>query len=256
MITTKSSDVKQVRADAIVVHSGGMDSSLCLAIAIERFGAKNVLSMSFRYGQRHVEELTRARLIADKLGVKNIVFPINCLQEITTSALMDPTVDILHDEGEMPNTAVIGRNGLMVRIAAIHAHQLGAKYVYTGVIEVESANSGYPDCSRFYMDKMQEILRLDLETDEFYIETPVALMTKSETMALGWRMGILPFLLETTITCYRGVEKQGCMNCPACRLRNEGIVEFLGERPELEFSYKPALLDAYQASKVGRVKSA
>ena len=239
-------------ADAIVVHSGGMDSSLCLAVAVERFGAENVLSMSFRYGQRHVEELSRAKAIADRLGVRNIVIPIDCLQEITTSALMDPTVEILHDDGKAPNTAVIGRNGLMVRIAAIHAHQLGAKHVYTGVIEVESANSGYPDCSRAYMDKMEEILRLDLETEEFFIETPVVRMTKKETMALGWRMGLLAFLLETTITCYRGVEKQGCMNCPACSLRNEGILEFLADCPELEFSYK----DCLKAAPAARAKSA
>ena len=81
---------------AVVVHSGGMDSSLCLALAVREFGAEHVLSMSFEYGQRHTVELTAARRIADHFGVRNVVVPIRCLQEVTSNALMDSSIQIEH----------------------------------------------------------------------------------------------------------------------------------------------------------------
>lgn len=223
--------------DVVVIHSGGMDSSLCLALAVREFGPQQVLSMSFNYGQRHSPELERAKSIANHFGVKNIQFPVDCLSEITDNALINPNIEIKHDPGKAPNTLVVGRNGLMVRIAAIHAQHLGAHYVYTGVIEVEAANSGYRDCSRDYMDKMQEILRIDLDDESFEVRTPVVKMTKRETMELGHELGELEYLLRETITCYEGKPLAGCMECPACKLRNEGIVEFANSHPSFQLPY-------------------
>jgi 7-cyano-7-deazaguanine synthase len=226
-----------MKKDAIVIHSGGMDSSLCLAKAIQLHGKESVLSLSFSYGQRHSPELERAEQICADWNVAHAVLSIGCLQQITHSALLNTHEKIEHNPGEAPNTLVEGRNGLMVRIASIHAKTLGATKVYTGVIEVESANSGYRDCSRHFMDLMQTIMRHDLDWDDLEIVTPVVKMTKYETLEFGLQLGVLDYLLENTITCYEGIEKEGCRQCPACKLRNEGIKEFLSVHPDFELSY-------------------
>src|SRR4051794_26403640 len=97
----------------IVVHSGGMDSSLCLAQAIQEFGKSNVLSVSFSYQQRHSIELERAALVCLHWGVSHTVLDISCLSQITDNALTRHSMDIVHLPGEAPNTLVVGRNGLM-----------------------------------------------------------------------------------------------------------------------------------------------
>lgn len=222
-----------MKKEAIVIHSGGMDSSICLATAINDFQRKKVLSLSFQYGQRHSNELEKAREISKNWGVDHVVLSIDCLQEITENALMDSTIEIAGvGESHTPNTLVVGRNGLMARLGAIHAQNLGAHCVYMGVIEVEEANSGYRDCSRRYMDLMEEILRMDLDDPEFSIRTPLVKMTKKETMELAYKQGILEYLLDETITCYKGISHLGCQECPACELRNEGIQQFKMEHPD------------------------
>lgn len=208
---------------AVVVHSGGMDSSICLALAIKEFGAHHVLSLSFQYGQRHSNELTQATKICSDWGVDHYVIQLDCMQEITENALVNPNIEIEHVQGEAPNTLVMGRNGLMARLAAIHADHLGADCIYMGIIEVEEANSGYRDCSRHYMDLMQQIMRIDLNNNAFEIRTPVVKMTKCQTMELADQLGVLNYLLKETITCYEGISGRGCEKCPACLLRNEGI---------------------------------
>ena len=226
-----------LKKQAVVVHSGGMDSSLCLALAIQRFGKDRVLSLSFRYSQRHANELQQAKMICDQWGVDHILLDIDCLNQITDSALTNPNIAIQHPAGQAPNTLVLGRNGLMARLAAIHADSLGANCIYMGVIEVESANSGYRDCSREYMDLMQHLLQIDLDNQDFRIETPVVDMTKAETMQLGYKLGVLDYLLENTITCYEGVAHKGCGQCPACKLRNAGIEEFLRQQADFVLPY-------------------
>ncbi len=204
---------------ALVVHSGGMDSSICLALAIKEFGAPNILSLSFSYNQRHSSELVQAEKISRHFGVDHTIIPIDCLQKITENALTDHTQKI-----DSSTTLVVGRNGLMARLAAIYAHHLQASFIYMGVIEVE--NSGYRDCSREYMDMMECILRLDLDDPSFEIRTPLVKMTKCETLQVAQELGVLEYLLEETVTCYEGLRGRGCEKCPACELRNAGIKEF------------------------------
>jgi len=227
-----------MKKQAVVVHSGGMDSSLCLKLAIDEYGSENVLALAFSYGQRHSVELEQGAKICKTWGIDRVVIDIPFMSAIATNALTDSKLEIQHDEGEAPNTLVTGRNGLMARIASIHAESLGAQSIYMGVIEVEEANSGYRDCSRKYMDLIQAALRLDFDNQSFEIKTPLVFMTKKETMELGYKLGVLDFLLEETITCYEGVPHYGCGKCPACKLRNEGISEFLKEHPGFEFSFK------------------
>lgn len=212
---------------AIVIHSGGMDSSICLALAIQEFGVDQVESLSFDYNQRHqVAELKAAETICRQWGVDHTVIKVDVLRQVTNNALMDRTIPIEEKEGMIPNTMVLGRNGLMARLGAIYGHHKGASLIYMGVIEVESSNSGYRDCSRAYMDLMQQVLRMDLDNPAFEIRTPIAMMTKAETLALADRLSVLDFLLEHTITCYEGFGGRGCAKCPACILRNQGIEEY------------------------------
>lgn len=232
-----------MKKKAIVVHSGGMDSSLCLALAVKEFGASNVLSLSFNYDQRHSEELLRSKKISDHFGVDHVELNLTCLGQITESALIGKDKKIEHKSGEAPNTLVAGRNGLMARLAGIHAHSLGAHAIYLGVMELEAANSGYRDCSRAYMDLIQSALRMDFADPKFEIRTPLVAMTKRDTMELGFKLGCLEFLLEYTITCYNGIPKEGCGKCPACKLRNEGLKIFSLEHPELKYSYKEKILN-------------
>lgn len=230
--------MSDLKKNTIVVHSGGMDSSICLALAKEQYGPKNVLSMSFTYGQRHSKELEAADKICKDWGIDHIIVNLECLQQITTSALLNKDTPIVHNAGETPNTLVMGRNGLMARIAGIHAHSIGANSIYMGIIEVEQANSGYRDCSRKYMDIIQAALRMDMGNSEFEIKTPIVYMDKPQTMELAYQMGILHYLLDTSISCYEGIVGYGCGKCPACKLRNEGIAKFLVNHSDFIFSYR------------------
>jgi len=232
-----------LKKKTIVVHSGGMDSSLCLALAIKEFGREGVLSLSFAYNQRHSKELECARKISEHFKVDHVELDLSCLSQITESALIGTHKKILHPTGEAPNTLVIGRNGLMARLASIHANSLGAHCIYMGVMELEEANSGYRDCSRAYMDIIQSALRIDFADQKFEIRTPLVNMTKKETMELGYKLGVLEYLLETTVTCYEGIEKEGCLKCPACKLRNNGLKIFSLEHPEFHYSYKEKILN-------------
>lgn len=232
-----------MKKKAVVVHSGGMDSSLCLAFAIKEFGKTEVLSLSFNYGQRHSEEISRAKKISEHFGVDHVEINLQCLSQITESALTNKNQAIQHETGKAPNTLVVGRNGLMARLAGIHAHSLGAKCIYLGIMELEEANSGYRDCSRNYMNLIEAALQMDFADPTFEIRTPLVKMTKKETMEVGLSLGVIEYLLENTITCYEGIPHAGCLKCPACKLRNQGLKIFSLEHPEVNYSYKYEILN-------------
>lgn len=213
--------------EAVVIHSGGMDSSICLALAIKEFGANNVLSLSFNYQQRHSPELIQAAQICRDWGVDHTIIKVDCLAVITENALTNKEMVINCEK--TPNTLVVGRNGLMAKLGGIHANHLGARCIYMGVLGLEGNHSGYRDCSREYMDLQQQILRLDLDDPSFEIRTPLVFMTKKETLALANQLGVLDYLLDMTITCYEGLRGAGCRVCPGCHLRNEGIAQYYQE---------------------------
>jgi 7-cyano-7-deazaguanine synthase len=210
---------------AIVCHSGGMDSSICLAQAVQRFGADNVLAVAFDYGQRHKIELEQAKKICDFFAVQQRVVALDFMSHLTDNTLLGAG-DIVHKNNAQPaNSLVVGRNGLMLRLCAIIADNLGANFVYSGVTEVEAKYSGYRDSDQRYIDLLQNILRIDLANDDFEILTPVVGLTKAEGMQLAAKLGVLDFLLEHTISCYNG-KIPGCQECPACCLRKQGIDEY------------------------------
>jgi 7-cyano-7-deazaguanine synthase len=223
-----------MRKKAIVIHSGGMDSSICLALAKQEWGKENILSLTFFYQQRHSIECERAKKICLDWDIDHVNLDIDCLQKITTNALMDSNLSIEQEEGKIPNTWVVGRNGLMARLGAIQAHHLGAQQVYMGIMSCEGSTSGYPDCSRDYMDLMEKVLQMDLVDPQFKIHTPLVHMSKKESLVLANKLGVLDYLLRETVTCYEGIPQIGCGVCPSCRLRHEGVRQFVREYPYFE----------------------
>lgn len=222
---------------AIVLHSGGMDSSICLKLAINEFGVNNVTAMAFDYGQRHSSELIASATICATWGVARHVVNLGFLNQITYSAQLDHSTTIQHHADRPPNTFTVGRNGVMASAGAIYADHVGANTLWLGVIAPADAGLGYPDTTRSYIDLKQQLLRIDLLNPTFEIRTPLVDMTKSETLALAEQLGILNFLLKETVTCYEGVPESGCGTCPACVLRAEGLHNYLAAKKERHTSH-------------------
>jgi 7-cyano-7-deazaguanine synthase len=212
---------------AVVLHSGGFDSSLCLALAVKDFDASSLVSLSFYYGQRNASELVQAEKISKAWGIDHVQFSLDFLSSITENALIGSAIPIQHEANQTANTLVTGRNGLFARIAAIYAEHLGAACLYMGVREEEALEKGYRDCSRSYMDLKQEILRIDLGNPSFEIRTPLVHMSKKQVMERSYQEGIFEFLFHETISCYEGIAGWGCKHCPTCIERNGAIQHFL-----------------------------
>ncbi|MCB1119009.1 MAG: 7-cyano-7-deazaguanine synthase [Chlamydiia bacterium] len=210
---------------AVVVHSGGMDSSLTLALAKQEYSSEHILSLSFDYNQRHSTELTQAKKICSDWNVDHVELSLTTLGQVTSSALIDPTIPT-----DTPtNTIVLGRNGLMAHLAALYAHSIGASNLYLGVLE----DTPYRDCSRHYMDLKQQLLRIDLDNPTFMIHTPLVHLSKPETLSLAYSLGILSYLLDNTITCYNGKPHLGCQTCPSCHHRNLSLAIFAHSHPDI-----------------------
>lgn len=210
---------------AIVLHSGGMDSSICLLVARERFGAEHVVSVGFNYTQRHAKEIEAARIIAEHYGVQRVEIDVPQLPGWEVSSLVNTSLSINHVQ-TVPNSFVPARNGLFLMMATPLAARLGVSDIYIGVMEREGAYSGYPDCTREYIDLVQAVMRKDASNPLLCVHTPLIHMTKKETLDLADSKGELSYLLTHTISCYEGLQGRGCEKCPACILRNAGIDEF------------------------------
>lgn len=210
---------------ALVIFSGGQDSTTCLFQAIAEFGAANVQAMTFAYGQRHAIELERAAWIAQDLGVKQTVLDLSLISTITNNALMDENAQI-DVSGSLPNTFVDGRNALFLLYAAIYAKSQNIKTIFVGVCETDF--SGYPDCRDVFVKSMNVSLNLAMAYD-FNIRTPLMYLTKKETWALADKLGAFDYIRQHTHTCYLGVDG-GCHECPSCVLRERGLAEYLAEK--------------------------
>lgn len=210
---------------ALVIFSGGQDSTTCLFQAIAECGAANVQTITFAYGQRHDIELERAAWIAQDLGVKQTVLDLSLISAITNNALMDKnaTIDV---SGSLPNTFVDGRNALFLLYAAIYAKSQNIRDIFVGVCETDF--SGYPDCRDVFVKSMNVTLNLAMAYD-FNIRTPLMYLTKKETWALADKLGALDYIRQHTHTCYLGVAG-GCHECPSCILREKGLAEYLSEQ--------------------------
>ncbi|MDO4998334.1 MAG: 7-cyano-7-deazaguanine synthase QueC [Neisseria sp.] len=209
---------------AIVIFSGGQDSTTCLFQAIAEFGRENVEVMTFQYGQRHAIELEKAQWIAADLGVKQTLLDTSLIKAITHNALMSN--DEIKQDGALPNTFVDGRNALFLLYTAIYAKSQGIHTIFVGVCETDF--SGYPDCRDVFVKSMNVTLNLAMDYN-FNIRTPLMYLTKKQTWALADELGAFDYIREHTHTCYLGVEG-GCHTCPSCVLREKGLQEYLAER--------------------------
>lgn len=211
---------------ALVVLSGGQDSTTCLYWAIDKFGQDAVSSMTFDYGQRHRIEIECAGKIAELAGVSNTLLPIDTFTALGGNALTD---DIDIEEGgdsadqssdTLPKTFVPGRNLIFLTYAAAYAWQHDIRHLVTGVAQTDY--SGYPDCREETMQALQRALRLGMESS-IEIHAPLMDMSKKETVLLALELQAIP-AMALTHTCYLG-ERPPCGQCAACMLRAKGFAE-------------------------------
>ena len=214
---------------AIVVFSGGQDSTTCLLWAKKKF--KEVETITFDYNQRHQEEIEVASSIAKELGLEHTILNMSLLNQLAPNALTRKNIQIEHKSGELPNTFVDGRNLLFLSFAAIFAKQKNVKHIITGVSETDF--SGYPDCRDSFIKSLNVTLNLSMDYD-FVIHTPLMWLNKAQTWELADQLGELGYVRTNTLTCYNGVIADGCGECPACILRKKGLDEFLNKNYKRE----------------------
>lgn len=232
---------------ALVLFSGGQDSTACLAWALDRYA--RVETVGFDYGQRHAVELEARRKVLGRLAAEfpdwrarlgpDHMLDLKGFGAVAESALTADRAIEMTERG-LPSTFVPGRNLAFFVHAAALADRRGMNVLVGGMCETDF--SGYPDCRRDTLDAMQAALNLGMERD-FRIETPLMRLTKAETWGLAKGLGgerLVAITVEDTHTCYRGERGtlhpwgHGCGACPACELRQRGFDAWVGEgRPEL-----------------------
>lgn len=229
--------MKLDRKKALVVYSGGQDSTTCLFWAKKHFD--QVYALCFRYGQKHVAEVDIARSIAEKAGVPFEVKDISFVSELSsgcsltdTSITMDkepPTPSSSSPDGRItpPNTFVPGRNLFFLSIAAVYAREHGIMNLVTGVSQTDY--SGYPDCRDSFIRSLNVTLNLAMD-EQFVIHTPLMWIDKAETWKLADDLGVFDIVRNETLTCYNGIKGDGCGECPACKLRRHGLETYLKTR--------------------------
>ncbi len=201
---------------ALVIFSGGQDSTTCLAIATQAH--PTVETVMFDYGQRHRIELIQAKRMTAKLGIRHDMIDMTWLNDLSPSALTRSTIAIGETPGQLPTTFVDGRNLFFISVAAVIAKQRGITDLYTGVCETDF--SGYPDCRHDFIQSLQTTLRLGLDYP-LTIHTPLMWLSKAETVQKMAELGKLDWYADTH-TCYEGT-RPACGTCPACRLRLNGF---------------------------------
>ncbi|EGO62410.1 7-cyano-7-deazaguanine synthase QueC [Acetonema longum] len=211
---------------AMVVFSGGQDSTTCLFWAMERF--QPVTAITFNYNQRHKAEIECAQEICRDLGVEQTILDMALLNQLTANALTRSEIEVKAGAGgTLPSTFVDGRNLLFLSFAAIAAKQKGLRHIITGVCETDF--SGYPDCRDMFVKSLNVTLNLAMDY-QFVLHTPLMWINKAQTWAMADQLGRLEYVRKNTLTCYNGIMGDGCGECPACQLRNKGLVQYLEQK--------------------------
>jgi 7-cyano-7-deazaguanine synthase len=232
---------------ALVLFSGGQDSSVCLAWALDRY--TRVETLGFDYGQRHAVELEARQVVraeiarrfpawAGRLGADHML-DIRGFGAIGETAMTDERAIEITERG-LPSTFVPGRNLIFLTYAAALADRLGLKALVGGMCETDF--SGYPDCRRRTMDAMETVLELGIDRP-FPIKTPLMKISKADTWAMAKALGgedLVELIRVASHTCYLGQRETlhewgyGCGECPACELRANGWRDWVGQgRPTL-----------------------
>ena len=217
-------DIPKDVTSAIVILSGGMDSAVTLAYAIDLLGKENVIALTFDYGQRHFKEMEAAKALAKHYGVHHIISRID-LRQIGGSALTDDLAvpDFKADEeaGKLRGVAltyVPMRNTIFIAMAAAYAEVHGCEHIYIGVNYIDSG--GYPDCRPEFLDAINKAIFRG-SRDKPGISGPLVRMTKAEIVKAGQNYGV-PW--EKTWSCYEGLDMP-CGKCNACVQRAKGFAE-------------------------------
>lgn len=212
---------------ALVVFSGGQDSTTCLFWALKEF--EEVQALCFDYGQRHSIELQAARSIAESAGVPFTLLNLDLLRQITSNALTTAEMEVEENkpDNRPPNTLVEGRNMLFLTFAAIFAKGKDIVNLVTGVGQADF--SGYPDCRDEFIRSLNQTLNLSMDY-QFTIHTPLMWKTKKDIWALADELGVFDLVRDKTVTCYNGILGDGCGHCPSCQLRRNGLESFLLEK--------------------------
>jgi len=232
---------------ALVLFSGGQDSTVCLAWALNRFS--RVETVGFDYGQRHAIELSVRMTLREKMAAldptwaarlqEDHLVTLDALAAISETALTRKTAIEIAENG-LPNTFVPGRNLLFLGFAGALAYRRGARHLVAGMCETDY--SGYPDCRDDTIKAMQLALTLGLDK-RITIHTPLMWIDKADTFALAEELGgkaFLDLVVEDSHSCYLGDRSRrhpwgyGCGTCPACHLRAQGFAKFMSRREHVK----------------------
>ena len=231
-----------MQGGALVLFSGGQDSTTCLGWALERYD--RVETIGFDYGQRHRIEMDCRRTLLERIRAgfpdwakrlgDDVVVPVEAIGALSATALTREVEMEMGADG-LPNTFVPGRNLIFLSFAAAYAYRRGLKHIVTGVCETDY--SGYPDCRDDTIKAMQVALNLGLAR-RFVLETPLMWIDKAQTFALARELGgqaFLDLVVAESHSCYAGDRSKlhdwgrGCGTCPACQLRGDGWRKFVAE---------------------------
>jgi 7-cyano-7-deazaguanine synthase len=219
---------------ALVLLSGGQDSTTCFYGALQQY--EEVEALSFDYGQRHRVELELAELTAKKNDVHLTLLPVEVLSLLGSASLTNPDIgnvtpgpaaNVYAEARGLPPSFVPGRNSIFFSVAAAYAVTRGIERIVTGVCQQDHA--GYPDCRAVFVEQKQRELRLALDAPDFIIDAPLLWLSKADTWALADSLGIVDEIVLHTHTCYEGDRSSapapwgyGCGECGACVERKLG----------------------------------
>ena len=231
--------MNEMRKKAVIVFSGGQDSTTCLIHALPRYD--EVHCITFDYGQRHRQEIEVAKRLCKTLGVTvHKILDTTLLKELAISSLTRDNIPVPSaNEGDgLPSTFVPGRNILFLTLASIYAYQVAAQTVITGVCETDF--SGYPDCRDTFVKAIHKAIELGMDYP-LRIETPLMWLNKAEIWALADYHDQLELVRRETLTCYNGIKGSGCGDCDACGLRAKGLDKFLTNKTDIGNNLKNKL---------------
>jgi len=212
---------------AVVIFSGGQDSTTCLFWALNRFA--EVECITFNYGQKHVIELKQSKIICEKAKVKQTIIDISFLDQIVESALIsNGDINATNEKG-LPASFVPNRNQLFITLAHAYAQKINATHLITGVCQTDY--SGYPDCRQDFIDAVQLASNIGSDS-KITILTPLMHLSKAQIFNLAAVNNCLEDVIELSHTCYNGNRFKrhnwghGCGECAACKLRMNGYKEY------------------------------
>ena len=214
---------------ALVLFSGGVDSTTCLATAIDRFGKNNVIALSIRYGQKHIKEIEASNKIARYYDVEHIELDLTEIFKYSNCSLLSQSNrDIPHESyadqlsktnGSPVSTYVPFRNGLFLSCASSIALSKGCTRIYYGAHSDDAVGNAYPDCSKKFNDAISNAI-FEGSGHQLFVVAPFVGLTKKEVVALGVKLHV-PYQL--TWSCYEGKDEP-CKVCGTCRDRREAFL--------------------------------